>query len=230
MKRLLTTVVAGIAFITGTPDLFADYNRAELSYDNTSYSFNKDMNSDDANFSANGFGLNYLHGFKVSRTLPMYVEAGLNINFDFSCKNLAEIGNAKIDQKFQNINFQIPVNYTYHFHTGKGFTIAPYAGLNFKINAISRMKIAGSGDLDDIDGDYEDEWTNLLSEEDMGNKDATWNCFQMGWHVGVGAEFRKIYLGLQYGTDFIPAYGYKEDDFNARINTGNFRLMVGYTF
>lgn len=233
MRKLIFSILSGIIAFCGASEIHA-YNRVGISYNNSSYSYNDGLLSG-MNFSTNGVGLNYIHGFKVSRTLPMYVEAGLNANFNFSTKNVGGfIGEdyedfeiLEMKQKFQNINIQIPVNFTYHFNI-KDFVVAPYLGLNFRLNAIERMKYLPDGNMDE-DDDMDTDWINLLSKDDMEG-DTTWNVFQMGWHIGVGAEYKKIYLGLQYGTDFIPAYSSNVEGFKTKINTGNFRLTVGYTF
>ncbi len=70
------------------------------------------------------------------------------------------------------------------------------------------------GELDEEDIEWiEGKWCNLFSDskENMGDKDLTWNRFQMGWHVGVGFQYKPFYLGVHYGTDFIPAYKHKFD-------------------
>lgn len=60
----------------------------------------------------------------------------------------------------------------------------------------------------------------------MSDKDATWNRFQMGWHVGVGLQYKPFYLGVTYGTDFIKAYKHKD----AGVNSGNLAVTIGYCF
>lgn len=75
----------------------------------------------------------------------------------------------------------------------------------------------------------------------------TWKRFQMGWQIGVNFEYRNYCLGLEYGLDFLPAYshswdfseevyvpGYGYTDvpiaFDTRVNSGTFRLSLGYKF
>lgn len=199
---------------------YTGYNRFGISYDNTSYGFNKQAGGDDNNFSTNGFGLNYIHGFSLTQKLPLYLETGINANFNFSSTELDDDGDETL--KFQNINFQVPVNLTYRFAATEDFTIAPYLGLNLKLNIVGRERI----EYDDDDDDDDAKWYSVYSKKDMGGKDETWNRFQMGWHVGVGFQYKPIYLGVQYGTDFIAAYSHKK----AKINNGNLKLTVAYCF
>ncbi|MBD5225735.1 MAG: outer membrane beta-barrel protein [Bacteroidales bacterium] len=229
-----------------------DYNRISLSYDNTRFSLNKDYREileaidGDSSFSTNGFGLNYIHGFSLSKNLPMFLEIGGNVNFNFYSKTEAwkpdfdynedyEFDLRDVKSQFQNINLQVPVNFTWRFNVVEDFTIAPYVGLNFKLNFVSKMRSYTEWEGEEVDKE-DKEWTNLFSsdKDNMGSKDLTWNRFQMGWHVGVNFQYTKWNLGVQYGTDFIPAYSHKfeEDGWSTKpaINTGNLKLSVGYTF
>ncbi len=214
-----------------------DYNRIALSYNNTHFGFNEYLGSDN-NFNLNGFGVNYIHGFSVSKSLPMFIETGVNFNFEFGSTTTAkehvldEWMRTKETKQF--INMQVPVNFTYRFTITDGVYVAPYAGLNFKLNIIGRYKdkIETSfpdSELKDYGVDPEDlegEWMSVFSKRDMGSNDYTWKRFQVGWHIGAGLTYESFYLGLQYGTDFIPIYKYKDD----KINTGNLKVSLGYTF
>lgn len=85
-------------------------------------------------------------------------------------------------------------------------------------------------------GYEEPDWVNVYSdsEENMGDGDYTWNRFQMGWQIGVGFEYQKYYLGVQYGTDFIPAYSHKFEwdggSSKPKINSQALKISLGYTF
>lgn len=91
-------------------------------------------------------------------------------------------------------------------------TIAPYAGLNLRLNLFGNRKIEVDGldayyDEDEFWEMMEDEYgikeeANLFDKDDMGHKDATWKRFQIGWQIGVNVDFQKAYLGLSYGSDF----------------------------
>lgn len=243
MKTINALMLAG-ALCVASSAMAQDYNRVAISYDNTRYSAGGDDKyidlgdaGDQKSIATNGFGLNYIHGFSLSSSLPMFLEVGGNVNFNFYGKSKRPEG-AENDYKyqFQNINLQIPVNYTWRFNVVEDFTIAPYAGINFKFNFMQRNRsYYDSKDTSDDDK----KWTNLMSDKEdggVGSKDLTWNMFQMGWQVGVNFQYTNWVLGVQYGTDFIPAYSHTvkgeegAKDYKSRINTGNLKLSVGYCF
>lgn len=245
MKLYKALALAGVLAVAGSASA-EDYNRVAISYDNTHFGYNKDYKADedeDPSFSTNGFGLNYIHGFSLSNSLPMFLEVGGNVNFNFY-SNTEEFKYSdeteKYKSQFQNINLQVPVNFVWRFNVVEDFTIAPYVGLNFKLHLLSKTRAYFDGDWEDkAEEDEAKEWTNLFSDSEdkgVGSKDFTWNRFQMGWHVGATFQYTQWSLGVQYGTDFIPAYShtFKAEeggkDWKPAINTGNLKLSVGYTF
>lgn len=243
MKLYKVFALAGVMAVAANASA-QDYNRVSISYDNTHYGYNKDIKGDldedeaDPSFSTNGFGLNYIHGFSLSQNHPMFLEVGGNVNFNFYSKTEGIPGyNYDFKSQFQNINLQIPVNFAWRFDVVEDFTIAPYVGLNFKFNFVSKSRAYVDGAWDDKEEeDADKKWLNHFSsdKDNMGDKDLTWNRFQMGWHIGVNFQYTQWNLGVQYGTDFIPAYSHKfeEDGWSTKpaINTGNLKLSVGYTF
>ncbi len=217
------------------------YDRFSLSYDNTHLGANDKLegyfNGEDA-MNLNGFGLEYIHGFSVSKTLPMFIETGIKFQIGFGSVSNDDYsvsgyyGDIELIQKGQQMSFSVPVNFTYRFPLGDQMNIAPYFGLNFKIHALGRMKEVAKFEDDDLQDQWDDEyadeikWYSVFDKKDMGDKDATWNRFQMGWHIGAGFSYKAFYVGLQYGTDFISAFKYKK----YAINTGNLAIKVGLNF
>lgn len=207
-----------------------DYNRLGISYNNENYSPNDDLKDDMESMGLNGFGIDYIHGFHITESLPLFVETGLNFNYNFGSKDQSYYDEYndetyKSSFKLQDMNFQVPVNVAWRFGVTDDLSIAPYLGLNFKLHLMTRQKY-------EADGGDESEWVDVFSdsEEDMGDKDETWNRFQMGWHVGVGFQYQPFYLGVQYGTDFIAAYSHDFDGYKPKINTGNLKVVLAYTF
>lgn len=210
-----------------------DYNRVALSYDYTGLNFNKEMDwfgTDKAEtLGTNGFGLNYIHGFGVANN--MFVEVGANVDFLFGSRTETYY-DEEASFKTQNINLQVPVNFVYRFNITEGVSIDPYVGLNFKLHFTDKYKET----YKDEDGEESSKWISFFDdgEDAMGSKDATWNRFQMGWHVGVGVNYEKYYLGVQVGTDFIPAYShefkYGGESYKCKVNTTNVKVSLGYTF
>jgi len=203
-----------------------DYNRIGVSYNNEHYGFNDEMKADMGmdGIGLNGFGIDYIHGFHISESLPLFLETGLNFNYNFGSKDLIDEDDDTFTLKMQDMNFQVPVNVAWRFGITEDLSIAPYVGLNFKLHLMSRMK----GEYDGADTEWIDVFSD--SDEDMGDKDETWNRFQMGWHVGVGFQYQPLYLGVQYGTDFIAAYSHDFDGYKPKVSTGNLKIVLAYTF
>lgn len=246
MKKVL---LAAALLVAGASVANAEgYNRVALSYDMQHFGLNKEYTGDKSEGrNLNGFGLNYIHGFGVAEN--MFVEAGLSFNFGFGSKETSPKETEgeywfQSKQKMNNINMVIPVNYTYHFNVAENFTIAPYVGINFKLNLVSKIKDVMDTNVPDNlleDAGYTKEeldgtWVNLYNddEKNMGGKDYTWNRFQMGWQVGVNFSYSKYVLGIQYGTDFIPAYSHKFEydgqSYKAKVSSSALKISLGYTF
>lgn len=208
---------------TGVADT-ESYNRFSLSYDNTSLSANKRMEGfflGEDNMGLNGFGLEYTHGFSVSKTLPMFVEAGIKLSMGFGSES-DEDNYEDVIMRVQDFSFTAPINYTYRIPIGDGMNIAPYLGINLKLHAMSRYRF----EYEDEDDDDETKWINVFDKDDMGGKNYTWNRFQMGWQIGMGFSVNKFYIGVQYGTDFIPTFKHKKET----INSGCFTAKIGINF
>ncbi|MCM1370206.1 MAG: porin family protein [Candidatus Amulumruptor caecigallinarius] len=171
-----------------------DYNRVGLSYE---MEMMNQKHGSDVNF--NGFGVSYIHGFGLSSSTPIYLETGLKYMAGWGSKN---------DVDYSIMNFNIPVNVAYKFNfSDDTMSLVPYLGLNFKVNALAKAKIGGHSQ-------------NLFKDVNEGGIDA--NVFQMGWHVGLGYNYKMIYVGAEFGTDFIK--------FADNVHTMNLGVTVGYNF
>jgi hypothetical protein len=221
-------------------DLCKSYNRIGVSYTNTGYTGHKyDFMEDENHLYLNGFAVEYIHGFSVSKSLPMFVETGVKANFGFGSLEGEEEEEYSISitpkLQVQDIYLAVPVNYAYKFGIGDNCAITPYLGLNFKLHLMSRLRTkieldgADPDDLNLDDDDLTGDWVNLYSDDEddgMGDKDATWNRFQLGWHIGVGFNYKHLYVGVNYGTDFINAFKYKKSS----VSSGNLGITLGYSF
>lgn len=237
MKNLKLLLIAGTLVVAGSA-MAQDYNRVGLSYNNDHYGYNKNFygnNKDrDPSFNSNGVGLNYVHGFRLKRSLPMYIEVGGDINFGFKSESKTEhLNTIKVTAKyqFQNINLTVPVNFAWKFNVGKDFYITPYIGINGKFNFVTReRKGVINGKIIWAD------WINILKEDkDNGiRKGDTWRVFQMGGQIGATFGWKHVSLGLQYGGDYIPAYSVivKKGDISTRyaVDTTNLKVTLGYNF
>lgn len=137
-----------------------------------------------------GFTVGYNHGFGLGAK-PMFIEVGGNFNYNSS-------------NGFSLLSLAIPVNYSYWFNVSDNISIAPYTGINFKIN------MYGSNDFFKAEGTKR---------------------FQMGWQIGVGANISKFYVGLQYGIDFLPLQKADYGKYGSySLNTSSITVNVGYNF
>lgn len=209
----------------------ADYNILGVSYTNERLSYDFEDGPDPV--SLNGFSIKYLHGFSLSGSLPMYIETGLNFNYNFGSLDADEDGYTV--QKYQMSALAVPVNFAWKFNINDNFAIKPYLGLNLKINLIGKTRMELTDKFKDdwkevygeaYDGETESDWASFYSKDDMGDKDSTWNRFQLGWHIGADLMFNKFIVGLNYGTDIIPAFKYKK----SKVNSATFNVGIGFCF
>lgn len=205
MRKLTTTIAALAAIATVVPASAQGYNRIGASYELENLSV---KHGDNINL--NGFGVSYIHGFGLSKSIPLYLETGIKMSMGFYSDSYKEYG-YEITEDITKMSFSVPVNVAYKVNFGNGMSLQPYAGLNFKINALANAKFT-----ENEDGDEYSETINLLKGDDSAN------VFQLGWHVGVGFNFHSLYAGLGYGTDFIK--------FADDINSSSFNITLGYTF
>lgn len=205
-------------------DNMKSYDMVGVSYDNTHLGGKNYEFGDDDAMSLNGFGVEYLHGFSVSKKLPLFLEVGAKVNMGFG--SIEEKGyDDKFTTKLQMLRVNVPVSLAYRYSINETMSITPYVGIDFRLNALAQMK----GEYT-YDGETEEtDWISLFDKDKMG-EDETWNRFQMGWHIGARFEYTKFSIGLSYGTDFIKAFNYSEDGYKSHVTTGNFALTLGYRF
>lgn len=230
MKKIFFLVaVCGISFSASaqhatememnTFDSNDDYNIIGLSYDYTSLSGKNYNFNGNESMSLNGFGVEYIHGFSLSRQLPMFIELGAKINMGFG--SAEDPDDSDYYTSVQMLRVNVPVSFAWRFNIGGDMAITPFAGLDFRVNALARAKYNEPGD--------EYDWYSLFDEDEMG-EDETWNRFQMGWHIGARFEYNRLSFAVSGGTDFIKAYCYSEDGYKSHVGTGNLAITLGYRF
>lgn len=207
------------------------YDRVSVSYVNTMLSTDV-KNADD--FSINGVGIDYIHGFSLSKSFPLYLETGVKATLSFYSREdctLSNIWNDDAENKyfkttFQTLSAAIPLNLAYKFTLTNGeVSIVPYVGLNFKFNIMASGKQVYNPD-NDFEDSKKDKFS-LFDKKDLEevaswDKDNCWKRFQLGWHIGAGLNYRQLYIGLSYGTDFM--------ELAKKVNTSTFAVSVGYNF
>lgn len=238
MKKSLLALAAfciATAASAQSTDNITDYNRIGLSYNNTHFGFNKAYGEkhNDNNFSMNGIGLDYIHGCSLTQKFPLYLEIGATLGASFrnESEEATYMGvNCKLKSKLQDFYLSVPVNISYRFNIGNGMYINPYAGVTGKVHFAFRYR-----EIAEINGEKEEtDWMCLFSHGTWDSNDLTWNRVQLGWQVGAGYEYKSLYLGVQWGTDFIGAYRhtfkYGNEETTYKVSTSNLKCTVAYTF
>lgn len=179
----------------GWSTIYVQYNPVSLAFDDDDY--------DDVSF--NGFSFGYNHAFSVSKSIPLFVEAGVGLQYatwsdDVTLYGYDEYGDfieADGEQKINLFSLKVPVSLMYKWDIPSSkVSLIPFLGVTMRYNL--------SGKRNDTADDYDyDEDLNLFDEDDMGDKDYTWKRFQLGWQIGVNARISNSFLlGVSYGTDF----------------------------
>ncbi len=250
MKNLKAIMLAGALAMTATASAqFANTGNTNATsgttagsikdtnpYDRLSVSFMSETISPDKgdNTSLSGFSIDYIHGFSLSKTLPLFLETGLGVQAGFHSLD-ADKDEIAFDAESQTtkttlMSIAVPVNLAYKFNVNPDFSLQPYLGLNLKVNVLGKAKTT----FDFKDKEDEEQFEkmcedneldfdkNMFDKKDTGDKNLTWKRFQMGWHIGVGMNYKAFYLGLSYGTDFIALC--------KKTNTSTFKVGVGVNF
>ena len=144
--------------------------------------------------------------------MPLFVETGIGASYSWKSKD-------EVDYRFATI--QVPLNLVYKYEVTDGVKIAPYAGLYFRGNLFAEIE---------ADGDT----NNLFDDLEDGGLEA--KRFSYGFQIGIGVEFNKLYLGINYGTDLnkfididetVYSYG---DYYSYKVSskTSTFTAKVGF--
>lgn len=170
---------------------------------------------EDEDMSCHGFSLGLTRAFGVVKTLPLFVEAGIQLQYRThleSDNEDFEYGSIDWKTRFNMFSINIPVNLGYKFNINQDFAVMPYFGLDFRFNLMANINNKYKLDLDSEFSEYEDEIEenldeemgkiNLFDKDDMGDEDYTWKRFQAGWHIGASVMYKKLTLSVNYGTDF----------------------------
>ena len=219
MKKLFILAVVAFVGMTASAQLISSNTITRQETNSNNYSryavgYNSVSFSDDIDESLTGFSLEWNKGISVSTTLPLFVETGIGASYSWTSKD-------DVDYRFATI--QVPLNLVYKYEVTDGVKIAPYAGLYFRGNLFAESE---------ADGDT----NNWFDDMEDGGWEA--KRFSYGFQIGVGVEFNKLYLGINYGTDlnkFIDIdetvydgyYGY---DYKVSSKTSTFTAKVGFNF
>lgn len=207
------------------------YNPLKMVYDSEGV--------DDLSFT--GFSFGYTKGFCISKQIPFYVEVGINAMYAFNTEDSEDNKSLiwdgyKMERKTTLFSMNVPVNLAYKFSlTNSSLSITPYLGINFRGNIIgkSKHKLAdglGKDSYYESEKEFWEEYEedgvkqeiNYFDKKETGSKDATWKRFQMGWQIGVGLNYNKLYIGVGYGKDFT--------ELCKKIKIATTSITLGYNF
>lgn len=195
---------------SSSDDIVKGYDRMAISYN--SYKLSMDFEDD---VTLNGIGAEWIHGFSLSSTTPIYLETGLKFIYGFKSDDIEDY----CTMKFTTMNLTVPINiaYRFTFSGNSDLAITPFTGVTLKGNLTAKQKY--EYDEDRYEDGYEDDW---FDKGDMGGSKYTAKRFQFGWQIGAGLSYKALYVGLSYGLDF--------SEFQKKVKTSNFALTLGYNF
>lgn len=206
---LLLTTAAGTA-LAQSEDSHTGANRITLSYET--------LHSDWTNLMGMsktlGIGAAYTRRSTIVESLDLALEYGGKVAWLHKIENKPDFEVERNTYLYASL----PLNVTKAIEIGNtGLKVSPLFGLNFKFNIIGNFKEKSKRT------GYETK-TNYLDRE---NKNAA-NIFQLGMNVGVGATFRRLYVGFTFQPDFTKYIA--KDEFASRCKTRATSLSVGWTF
>lgn len=153
--------------------------------------------SESKNLTTYGFSVQYTHDFRLLKNLPIYLRTGIDANFNFASNKHYGFSDA---DKFNNINFSIPVDLTYKFGLGKCF-ISPIAGIALRLNAYGKYKESETWGAEASDANF-----SVYGSDNDGVRN--WHRFQVLWNVGLNFEYNNYYVTATYGRDFGVSHKY----------------------
>ena len=198
----------------GWSSLWIQYNPSTFKYDIE--------DADNEDFT--GISIGYSKAFSISQNTPLFIEAGLGLQYSFYDDDVVltavdddDYYYVEGDGKISVFSVKIPLNLIYKFDIeNSNISLLPFAGLNLRYNLSGKLKV------EQDDYDYEEDY-DLFDKKDMGSKDATWKRFQIGWQIGLNAHIgQNFILGASYGQDF--------SEIAKKCKISTISVNVGYKF
>lgn len=209
----------------------SSYDRFGVSYNSYKYTFDKE-NADDLGMT--GIGAEWIHGFGLSSTTPIYIESGLKFIYAFKSdpQDDIKVGGKSYECKikYTMMNIAVPINLAYRFTLpgNSDVSITPFTGITLKYNIALKSKKTADDDYYDYMGyskkqiEEFEKSKDYFDKKDMEDKKNTYKRFQFGWQIGAGLSYKALYLGLSYNIDFTEAA--------KKTKTSNFAATIGYNF
>jgi len=176
-----------------------------------------------SNVNESGYGENFKPGFQTG----FVADFGITQNFSimpellFTQRGCKYDGVNNRDAGSSTLNYlQLPINAAYKFDVRMGSKVFVFAGPYF-----------GYG----ISGTSKDDVTGSSSSIKFGSGYNT-KPFDFGINVGVGYEYEKVFIKLQYNQGISNIYNYQgsfdnyTDNTNFSVRNQNIAITVGYYF
>lgn len=232
----------------GWNSVYVQYNNLGTSYSLSSIKYGdeyqKDFDKSGLSDKLNGFSIGYNRAINVAPSIPLYVEVGGAVQFSFYSDKMHITNKNKTyteDGKYTGniISVKAPISLLYHIAIpNSNFAFEPFAGIDFKYNISGSAKgvissceeykegsVATNGEIKEYNRkEYRQKTTKvgLFSKDDCKGHQA--NRFQMGWHVGVNAVYKRMFIGVSYGQDFSKF----QDDLDLKFKT--LSATLGFRF
>lgn len=210
---------------------FPNYSRLFVSY--APLSFSGDATKGDDNpfdNTAGGVAVGWQGGWSISKSIPLYLESGLNVQYNhWSDEETESESNSyysyqatdKMSMTFLSLNVPLNIAYKYSLPSADGVSIVPYLGLHVRGNLLGKAKDEWSytttSSYSGSTSSSDEEEVDFFDDGDMDDEPA--NRIQIGWQIGVGLNYKALYVGIGYSAEFT--------EYAKKLNTGGLQLTLG---
>ena len=210
----------------------ASYNIGSLSYDIDG--------AEDTDL--NGFSIGFVKAFSISKSLPLFVETGLNFTYATGEKidsdydewydnrygvYITETCEQKYEYTYYGVT--IPVNLAYKYVVNDELQVIPFTGVYFRGNISAKVDYTHrdygyspytGGNFDDQSSGSYDLYDKEEAQECGFEK--AWNRFNFGWQIGAKVAYQNFTAGITYGLDL--------NEISKKVKMNNLSISVGYNF
>jgi hypothetical protein len=153
-----------------------------------------------------GLSLGYARSFAVSQNHPLFLEVGANLLWTtYDMTDIFEVRYYYDDfsAKLNMFSVNVPVNFGYKYSFNEDMFVYPYIGVNFRINAVGKIKCSAEDESKNFNIFDKDDMCDLA--DNMGDTLEylqPFERFQAGWQIGVAFGINRVMLAASYGKDF----------------------------
>lgn len=159
----------------------------------------------------NGFTLAYVQSWGIAKRLPLFVEAGGGLSFSRHSFDSSEDG-VTLKTSHNLLGLYVPANVVYKIAINDKIALKPYTGIYLRLGLLGKEKYEAG-----VEGN-----TSSDSYSVYGEDGCDWKRFQLGWQIGVTADYQRYNFGIGYGIDF--------NKLAPEARFGTFSLRAGLNF